>query len=380
MSSPFDGIMLDALRARGSAKWTAYPPDVLPAWIAEMDVTIDPAIRAVLRAAVDHDDTGYATPRRLPAPFARFVHEAFGWSVDPARLSAAADVLAALGAVLRELTPPGAPVVINTPVYPPFVRVIREVGRTVADVPLLHDGAAWQLDFAALERAFAAGAGAYVLCSPHNPLGRVYDEAELARVAALGARYGVPVIADEIHAPLTYPGTRFVPYLDVNERAGGGDAVALWSASKAWNVAGLKCATIVAGSEAMQRRMETIHSDPSHFGVLAAIAAYEHGGPWLRSVTEALDRNRMLLRELLSSALPAIRYTLPQAGYLAWLDCAALGLDGEPFDAFLARGRVALSRGRDFGPGAARDCVRLNFGTTPAILSEVVERMRRTIA
>jgi cystathionine beta-lyase len=379
MSSPFDGVTLAELRARGSTKWTAYPPDVLPAWIAEMDCTLDPAIRATLADAIERDDTGYASKTLIDAPFARYVAAAFDWAVDPARLIPAADVLAALAEVLRALTEPGAAVVINSPVYPPFYRVIGAVGRSVHDVPLLREGDGWSLDFDGLERAFAGGARAYVLCSPHNPLGRVFDESELERVVELAQRYRVNVIADEIHAPLAYAGSPFVPFLAVSERLGYADGVALWSASKAWNLAGLKCATIVAGSEAMQRRLRAIHSDPSHFGVLAGIAAYDHGRPWLAALVAQLDRNRFLLRDLLADMLPGVRYEPPQAGYLAWLDCTALELDAQPVDVFLTRGRVALSRGRDFGESGAA-CVRLNFGTTPAILTEVVERMRRSLS
>jgi cystathionine beta-lyase len=379
VSSPFDGITLAGLRTRASTKWTAYPPDVLPAWIAEMDVALDPAIRATLLATIENDDTGYATRRRIAAPFAAYLERTFGWAVEPAFVTTATDVLAALAEVLRALTEPGAPVVINSPVYPPFYRVIGHIGRTVCDVPLLHDERGWALDFAGLERAFAAGAHAYVLCSPHNPLGRVWSEHELTRIAELAQRYRVVVIADEIHAPLTLSGATFVPFLAVSEPHGFVDGVALWSASKAWNLAGLKCATIVAGSEPMQQRLRGIESEPSQLGVLAGIAAYEHGATWLRELNAQLDHNRTLLGDLLAAALPGVRYRPPEAGYLAWLDCAGLGLAGEPVDVFLARGRVALSRGRDFGPTGAA-CVRLNFGTTPEILTEVVERMRRSLS
>jgi len=379
MSSPFDGVTLAELRTRSSAKWTAYPPDVLPAWIAEMDVTLAPAIGAALAEAIANDDTGYATPRRLVAPFARYVRDAFDWTIDPSHVSAAADVIAALTEVLRAIGAPGAPVVINSPVYPPFFRVTRAVGAAVRDVPLLRDDAGWHLDFAGLEAAFAGGARAYVLCSPHNPLGRVFGEAELERIVELAQRYAVTVIADEIHAPLTYDEAVFVPFLRVSARMGFADAVALWSASKAWNIAGLKCATIVAGSEAMRARLAAIHSEPSQLGVVAAIAAYDRGEPWLRDLLVALDRNRVLVRDLLADALPAVRYDPPQAGYLAWLDCRGLDLAEAPVDVFLTRGRVALSRGHDFGP-AGEACVRLNFGTPPAVLSEVVERMRRSLS
>jgi cystathionine beta-lyase len=390
MSSPFDDLPLAELRARRSVKWTAYPPDVLPAWIAEMDVRIDPEIRATLLAAIERDDLGYADPRPLASAFVGFVRAWFDWTVDPARVLAAPDVLVALGGVLGVLTDPGAKIVINSPVYPPFYRVIAEVGRVVENVPLLHDAetGGWTLDFAGLERAFAGGAQAYVLCSPHNPLGRVFGEYELARIVELAARYRVAVIADEIHAPLTYDDATHTPFLRVSERAGFDDAVALWAASKAWNLAGLKCATIVAGSAAMLHKLRALPgASAGHLGVLASTAAYERGGPWLRALLAHLARNRALLGERLAAELPAVGYEPPQAGYLAWLDCEPLSrsLDklgmtkAEPFDVFLARGRVAFSRGSDFG-SEGRACVRLNFATTTAILVELVARMRRSLS
>jgi cystathionine beta-lyase len=383
MSSRFDELTLAQLRTRRSAKWTAYQSDVLPAWIAEMDVDLDPEIRATLLAAVENSDTGYVSARMLQPSFVRFAQSEFGWTVDPAKVIVAPDVLQALAEVLRALTEPGAKIVVNSPVYQPFYRTIGEVERVVDNVPLIHEGTGWSLDFAGLERAFAGGAQAYVLCSPHNPLGRVFGERELTRVAELAQRYRVVVIADEIHAPLTYAENVHVPFLRVAENVGFEDAVALWAASKAWNLAGLKCAQIVAASDWMMRRLRAVPPElpyrASHLGVLASIAAFDRGGPWLRDLLAHLDRNRRLLGDLLRDALPAVRYEPPQAGYLAWLDCTALGFDMQPADVFLARGRVALSRGRDFGhEGEA--CVRLNFGTTAAILSEVVARMRKSLA
>jgi cystathionine beta-lyase len=380
MNVDFDALTLAELRRRRSAKWTAFPPDVLPAWIAEMDVLLDAPIRDALLAAIESGDTGYANARDVAPAFARFAASWFGWTVDPARVLVSPDVLAALAATLGVVSSPGAKIIVNSPVYPPFYRVIGEVARTVDNVPLRHDADGWSLHFGALERAFAGGAAAYVLCSPHNPLGTVWDDGDLARVAELARHYGVTVIADEIHAPLTAAGERHTPFLTIAERVGLGDAVALWSASKSWNLAGLKCALMVAGSEAMRRRLRAIPLDVpyGHLGVLATVTAFEQGEPWLRALCVHLDRNRRLLRDLLAERLPAIGYEPPQAGYLAWLDCSALGLEDQPVDVFLERGRVALSRGRDFGTEGAA-CVRLNFGTTAPILTEVVERMQRAL-
>jgi cystathionine beta-lyase len=232
-----------------------------------------------------------------------------------------------------------------------------------------------------LERAFAGGASAYLLCSPHNPLGKVFGPAELTKIAQAAKRHGVLVIADEIHAPLTLPGATFTPYLTISDPLDG-DGVALCSASKAWNLPGLKCAVAIAGSERMRRRLAVLPPElpwrAGNLGVAASIAAFEHGGPWLRALLDYLAANRRHLTDLLARELPGVRYLEPQASYLAWLDVAALDLGPDPVGVFLERGRVALTRGRDFGPGA-ESFVRVNMGTSAAILTEIVGRMRTAL-
>ncbi len=375
----FDAPTLAELRRRRSAKWSVFPADVLPAWVAEMDVRLAPPIADALAQALADADTGYANARGLVAPaFARFAGRWFDWIVDPGRIFVAPDVLVAIGEVLRVVTAPGARVVINAPVYPPFSHIIPEVDRTIENVPLVRNEQGWSLDDGALERAFAGGVAALLLCSPHNPIGRVFTPAELTRVAELAKHYGVVVIADEIHAPLTFPGVTHTPFLPIADAVGLDDAVGLWSASKAWNLAGLKCALIVAGSASMNERLRAMPGElayrAGHFGAIASAAAFDDGEGWLRALLLHLDRNRSLLGELLTGALPAIRYAPPEAGYLAWLDCRALDLGAEPVDVFLKRGRVALSRGRDFG-SESMDFARLNFATTEPILREIVARM-----
>ena len=264
---------------------------------------------------------------------------------------------------------------------PPLFRTVREVERTVEDVPLLRRNGGWDLDLDGLERAFAGGAAAYLLCSPHNPLGKVFTAGELGAIAQLARRYGVLVVADEIHAPLTMPGAAFTPYLTISDPLDG-DGVALCSASKAWNLPGLKCAIAIAGTERMRKRLVALPPElpwrAGNLGVVASIAAFEQGGPWLRALLDYLDRNRRLLSDLVARDLPGVRYVEPQASYLAWLDCAALDLGADPVGVFLERGRVALTRGRDFGPQAAA-FVRVNAGTSAAILTEVVRRMRAAL-
>jgi cystathionine beta-lyase len=377
----FDRLSIAELRKRRSAKWTMFPPDVLPAWVAEMDFPLDGGIRAALLDSIEHDDCGYANGAGVGAAFARFAAEWFGWTLDPRGVFVLPDVLVGIAELLHALTKPGDRVVVNSPVYPPFFRTLREVERTIDDVPLLRREGGWDLDFVGLERAFAGGAAAYLLCSPHNPLGKVFTANDLSAIAQLAKRHGVLVVADEIHAPLTMPGATFTPYLAISDPLDG-DGVALSSASKAWNLPGLKCAVAVAGTERMRMRLSALPAElpwrAGNLGVVASIAAFEQGGPWLRDVLDYLDGNRRLLTELVARDLPGVRYVEPQAGYLAWLDCAALDLGPDPVGVFLERGRVALTRGRDFGPQAA-DFVRVNVGTSAAILTEIVARMRASL-
>ncbi|HMA01304.1 MAG TPA: aminotransferase class I/II-fold pyridoxal phosphate-dependent enzyme [Gemmatimonadaceae bacterium] len=378
----FDDLSLAKLRGRSSAKWTTYPPDVLPAWVAEMDFPLAEPIKQRLRRAIDADDCGYAHPTALPEAFAAFAKARFDWTVDPSRVRSAPEVMIAIAEILRIVTKPGDGVVINRPVYPPFTMVIEEVGCEVVDAPLAHvQGGGWDLDLDALEEAFASGAKAYVLCNPHNPVGRVFEKAQLEAIAKLAKQHDVVVLADEIHGPLVLPGAAHVPFVSVSEPLGA-DAITITSASKAFNIAGLKCAVFVAGSQAMQSAMKKLPIElPERVGLhgmLANIVAFQEGAHYLDALLAHLDRNRMLMTELLGVYLPAVRYIPPQAGYLAWLDCSALGLGDDPAKVFLKKGKVALMRGLDFGRQGA--CfTRVNMGTSSAILSEVVGRMRKAL-
>ena len=381
MSNPFDRLSLERLRRRRSEKWARYPNDVLPAFVAEMDFPLAEPIREALHEAVDLGDTGYAHPNRIADAFADFARSWFDWSVDPGRVVMVPDVMVGAAEVIRLVTKPRERVVIDTPAYPPFWKTLREYEREVVEVPLLRTSAGWDLDLAQTERAFAAGARAYLFCNPHNPTGRVFPRDRLERIAALAERYDVVVVADEIHGLLTLRGAVHVPFVSLGDRAAR-RAVTVTSASKAWNVAGLKCALLVAGSDEMRATLASLPSGlldrAGHFRVIAGIAAFRHGAPWLRAALEQLDRNRRLLSELLADDLPAVRYVPPQAGYLAWLDCAPLGLGPDPAAVFLERGRVAVNRGLDFGDVGA-GFVRVNMGTSTEILTEVVSRMSAAV-
>jgi cystathionine beta-lyase len=381
-NSAFDQLSLTELRRRQSSKWRMFPADVLPAFVAEMDFLLAPPVATALAEAVAIGDTGYAiqTPE-LGQALSGFARDRFEWDVNPADVTLLPDVMNGVREVLSVALKPGDGVVINTPVYPPFFRYIAQAGCQVVEVPLEEGFGGYQLDLDALERAFKSGARGYLLCNPHNPTGRVFARAELQVVADLAERYGVTVFADEIHAPLVLAGARHTSFLSLGGAAAELGAVFI-SASKAWNIPGLKCAQVVVASDAMRsvvkRLPEGIASRAGNLGIIASIAAYREGGPWLDELLEVIDRNRHLLRDLLAEQLPPVRMGPPQGGYLAWLDCRGLGLNQEPVDFFLEHARVALGRGPNFGaPGVGH--VRITMATTEDILRSIVERMHAAV-
>jgi cystathionine beta-lyase len=263
--------------------------------------------------------------------------------------------------LLLVLTSPGDGVIVNPPVYPPFFADVTHTGRTLVEVPLLRDGG---LDVEGVADAFAAGARAYVLSNPHNPTGRVWTRDELSAVASAAEAHDAWVLSDEIHAPMVFDGIEFTPYLSVSTRG-----AALTSASKAFNLAGLKLGIIV--SEHVDRLPGGMNWRAGYLGAVAAEAAFTDGDEWLDETRATILANH----EYLAAELPAgIAYSVPQASYLAWLDCRATGLGDDPARAFLERGRVALSRGLDFGPQGA-GFARLNVGTTPDLVEEAVRRL-----
>ncbi|AKU99403.1 putative aminotransferase [Labilithrix luteola] len=375
---PFDRVTEAELRKRQSAKWRAFPDDVLPAWVAEMDYPIAEPVKRVLRDALDVEDAGYADPRGLGEAFSGFALRTWTWAVAPSDVRVAPDVVTALGELLHVVTAPGDGIVIDPPVYAPFAATIRRLHRKVVETPMARtESGGFTLDLDAIERAYAAGAKAHVLCSPHNPTGVVHARETLARVAEMAAHHGVLVLSDEIHAPMTYAETTHVPFPTVSAEAAR-QSIVLTSASKTWNLAGLKAAMMVACDDAPRALLERLPPDlpyhAGHLGVLGGRAALEHGGEWLTTTMQILDRNRHLLSQLLSEHLPNARYELPRASYLAWIDCGKLGLGLDPARVFLERGLVALSGGLAFGTNG-EGFARLNLATSRTLLEEAVRRM-----
>jgi cystathionine beta-lyase len=370
---------LPELRQRKSVKWREYPPGVLPAFVAEMDFSLAGPVTSAVTAALAIGDCGYAHPGQLPGAFAQFAAERLGWAVDPAHVVPIPDVMTGIAEVVQAVTPPGSGIVVNPPVYPPFRFRFGFYGRRLIDAPLARgaDGR-YALDPDAVEAALSEpDAAAYLLCSPHNPTGNVWSPADLAMVADACQRHGAVLLVDEIHAPLALPGARFVPFLSIDHELTRAETTFTFtSATKGWNIAGLKCGLAVAGAPSgvtlLTDRWEALLA--SHLGVLASVAAFTEGLPWLDAVLGQLDENRVLLAGLLAEHLPAVRYAPPQASFLAWLDCRDLGLGDDPAAVFLDKGSVALGHGPHFG-AEGHGFARLNMGTSPELLEEAVRRM-----
>ena len=377
---------LAELQSHRSEKWRGFAADVLPLPVAEMDFPVAQPIRDLLTEMISKSDLGYlGSIPELGQGFAQFAGRRWNWEVDPLQVRAATDVGVAVVEVLRVFTNPGDSILVNSPVYQNFYNWINETKLNLVDVPFERTGDEsanpWQINWDGIEKAYAAGLKVHLLCSPHNPLGRIYTKEELLRIVALAKRYDVLVISDEIHAPLTFKGNTFVPMLSL-----GADAesvsVTVTAASKGWNIAGLKCAIIVSQNEVINARLATmpmaVHFRASLLGGFATAIAFAEGEIWLDSVIENLDHNRHMLKDLLNSQLPSVRYHIPDNSYLGWLDLEALNLGEDPSVTLLEKGRVAFNAGHMYGKQCSQ-YVRFNFATSPTIITEAVHRIARAI-
>ncbi len=381
-ANPFANLQLDELRqSRTSAKWRFYPEDVLPLWVAEMDAVVAPCVQDAVRKAMETGDTGYPWGRGYEEAVAAFAADRWGWGFQPEHATKVVDVMTGILEITRVVSKDGDPIILTPPVYPPFSMVARTLERPIIEAPL---GPGFRLDPAALETAFreatSGGRGAVLLLSnPHNPTGTIHSREELEALAKLADQYGVRVISDEIHAPLHMPGTTYVPYL----AAGGTErGFSVLSASKGWNLAGFKAALAIPGAESVEdlgQLATRAGNHPGHIAVIAHTCAFRNGQDWLAGAIEGIDHNRHLMRDLLAEHLPAAGYQVPEATYLAWVDCTGLGLGDDPAAAFLERGKVGLSSGIPFGTGGAGH-VRINLATSPDILTEAVRRMAASVA
>ncbi len=371
-------VDLDDAEARAALplKWGGVAPGVLPAWVAEMDYALAPPIVAAVTAAVARGTTGYPPlgDDGVGAAFASYAARHWSWDVPADASVVVGDVIGGLRLALEVLCPPG-PVVVPLPCYPPFRDVVALAGREMVAVETDPDDADGALDLEAVAAAFRAGARTLLLCSPHNPLGRVASRAELEALAALAREHGARVVTDEIHGPLTLPGATFTPYLAIDP-----SAVLVTSPSKTFNTAGLHCAQVVSLDPDDLARLRAVPLPQNHayspLGMIAARTAWRDCDEWHAALLARLDAQRSLLAELLTASLPHARQRPLAATYLAWLDLRAYGHD-DPATAALAHG-VRLAPGGDYHPGLPGH-VRLNIATSPERLEQAVERLAKAL-
>jgi cystathionine beta-lyase len=380
-----DNTTVATLRARGSFKWTAPGPDGFGAAVAEMDFGAAPPIIDALDRLSADAKFGYLPPylaEELAAACAGFLERRFGWGPDPAHIHPVPDVIKALEIAITHFSRPGSPVILPTPAYMPFLIVPGLLGREIIQVRMPGDAGFFTFDFDAIAEAFRAGGHLLIFCSPCNPLGRVFTREEMAQLTDVVDRHGGRVFADEIHAPLVYPGTRHIPYASTSGTAAAHTLTAT-SASKAWNLPGLKCAEVILTNEHDQQRWLEMGPFASHGasnpGVVANIAAFLHGEAWLDEVLAYLDDSRRLLAGLLARQLPQVRYRPPDGTYLAWLDCAAMNLPRSPGEMVTELANITVVDGPAFGAGG-EGAFRFNFATPQPILTEMVERIAAALA
>lgn len=383
----FDDITVDDLVSQASMKWSRNPGK-LAAFVAEMDFGIAPVITQALHDEIDAARLGYLPPgivRNMTMATSTFVKERFGWVVPRARIYPVADVLAAYEIFLERFTRPGSPLVIPTPAYMPFFTVTALRGREVIQVPMVTgaDGRS-AMDLDAIGDALAAGANGVILCNPHNPLGRVYSQAELLAFADVIEAHGGRVFSDEIHAPITFDDHAHLPYASLSDTTAGHTITAV-SASKAWNIPGLKCAQLIASNEKDQAALQEFGFMVSHGagtpGLVANTVAYNEGHEWLEDVLGYINNNRTRLGEFLEEHLPGVVYTPPEGSYIAWLDCRGLpdvteGASWSEF--FMTKAGVALTDGALCGEAGVGH-VRMMLSAPTHIVELIVTRMGEAV-
>ncbi|MEN0023826.1 MAG: aminotransferase class I/II-fold pyridoxal phosphate-dependent enzyme [Microbacterium sp.] len=384
LAASFDAIDVEHLRRIGGLKWSTFP-DAVGAFVAEMDFGVAPGISRAVHAAVDQGLFGYlpsSVSDEMSQAAAEWMRDVYGWVVPASDIHPIADVIQGLKLAMEHFSRPGAPIIVPTPAYMPFLTVPLAAGREVIQVPMIVTEGRYTLDLDGIDAAFRAGADLLVLCNPYNPVGRVFDRDELVAVGDVVARHGGRVFSDEIHAPLVYAPGAHTPYASVSPVTAG-HTVTATSASKAWNLPGLKTAQLILTNDADRAIWEPIGPIESHgasnLGVIANTAAYRDDRAWLADVVQYLDDNRRFLGEALAARIPEIAYRAPEGTYIGWLDARALDLGPTPADFFREQAGVALTDGSATG-AAGVGFMRFVFATSRPIIEQAVDRMAEALA
>jgi cystathionine beta-lyase len=367
------------LRARRTNKWHKFPSDVLPAWVADMDFGVAPSVSAALTRLTQNQEYGYAArDGALAAAFVRRMQRRFGWRTDPDDTLAIGDLVQASFSSVMAFSEPGDAVLLQLPSYPPFMRAIEDTGRRLIANPMRDDGTRWTLDLAGYEASPDPRARVMIFCHPQNPTGRAYSQAELEAVAAFAIRHDLVVVSDEIHADIVYPGRVHIPLASLSPDIAA-RTITITSATKSFNIPALRCAVMHFGAPALKERFfnripSRLLGSPGVTGVDATVAAWDDGQPWLDEILGQLLANRDWLAGTIATELPDVTMRMPEATYLAWLDCRALELPCPAGQFFLGQAKVGLNFGETFGAQYG-GFARLNFATPAPVLREIVARM-----
>ena len=378
-----DSITLEALRKTGATKWAAGDGSI-GAFVAEMDFGVDSAIKAALHAAVDDGAFGYM-PERLIVEMTQAMSDwykaEYGLDLATSDVLAIPDVIKGLEVAIEHVSRPGSKLIVPTPSYMPFLNVPSTMGREVIEVPLARKNGRFEYDLDGLQEAFHDGGNLLILCNPYNPIGRVFERDELIALSELVERNGGQVFSDEIWAPMVYPGHKHIPYASVSDVTAG-HTITATSASKGWNLPGLKCAQLILSNDRDRKKMEKVGHFAGHgtsnLGVVANIAAYRNGKPWLEETLAYLDRTRQALPGLVEEHLPGATCTVPDGTYVCWIDFNGTPVADRPAAFFREHAGVSLTEGTACGRIGA-GCVRLILATPKPILETVFSRMGKAM-
>jgi cysteine-S-conjugate beta-lyase len=385
-------LTVEEMRARRGVKWKRFPADVLPSWVADMDFAVPEEVQSAIEAVVSKGDFGYGNGHGvregkdgLAQAFVEYAMGNYDWgshTVNPDGVLPVTDLIQGMYSPVYAFSEPGDGIVVQTPVYPPFLDTIATTGRRLVENRLVDDGTKMALDVEGLRKVVDDGTRLMMLPNPHNPTGRVFTRDELNALAEVALERNLIVVSDEIHSDLVYSGHQHIPFASLSPEIAA-RTITLTSATKGFNIPGLRCALMYFGSlELKERFHKTIPARllgaPNVIGIDATIAAWRHGQPWLKQVMVQLEANRDHLTQFLAKEMPGVKYYAPEATYLGWLDCTALNLGQSPFEYFLEKAKVGLMEGANFGDAGVGK-VRINFGTSAKILDQILDRMAQSI-
>lgn len=379
------------LRSRRNAKWNWYEADVIPAWVAEMDFSVAEPIRKAVSSLSEATDFGYpvreggVAENAVCTAFAYRMKDRFGWEVNPKLVQPVADLVQGTFAPIMAFSEPGDGVLLQVPAYPPFYEAINTTSRKLIANRLVDSGNRYEIDFDTLEASIDDHTRILLLCHPQNPTGRVFSREELERIGAIALRHDLIVISDEIHSDLVYAGNTHVPFGSLSSEICA-RTVTITSATKSFNIPGLRCAVLHFGTQALkdkfhERVPRRILGAPSIFGIDATVAAWteKESQAWLDAVMTHLTDNRDHLTARVAAEMPGVMFYQPESTYMAWLDCTGLGMDTPSTKFFLEEAKVGMSAGETFDPAYTHH-TRINFATSRKILDEIIDRMAAAIS